>query len=402
MILISNRKETLLRHLTILEIIYYLFLLMISFIIVQIHGIFLVNDGYYQIAEVIQKNLINYGSPSTYAYRLYSQRFPTFRPIYSLLIALFSSLIFVLTNYYIDMFYIGILINLISGFVGQYYFIKMLELFYTINSEQKRVIRILYVSYPTFIVFWLTFSVDMMFLASLSILSYYLMKIYLNKEKKILHFEFFLILIISVFIKEESIIMIISYCYIVLFNRRRNKIIFTIISWITGVLLFHIIYWRSQLNVYAFNYFYNNVYSFSMPNATFHFDKLGTSIYIYLSNMFGFHNLIQIGFSLLWSTGCSIIILFLYYFYQRKIDKKVKIFENGNILWIWTIGYILFILIVITNFISERYFLPFVIPLTLSLIMLKNKENLDNKFLFIIITGNILLIIFRMIFILTF
>lgn len=382
------------------EIIFWISLLIISFLFLYIHGFLIVSDGYYEQAQVYYYLLFGGDTPSATAFTIYYERKFFFRPLYPLLTAIFSYFFTFLFPGINTMALSGIFINITSGFLILYFFGKINSLL-TNSQISNRMSRFLIGTLPTFIVYWTKFSTDMFFLLFFTISLYYLFK-YSKEPQKWKYFLIFLSLtLVTCMIRELGVFLIILGIRVI-FKTRRKLSIFLQISAFLGIILFSFIISGEKLinSRYVFIYFYQNIYPIDALFPYVDLSNFFTWLVIFINRLIGIQSIQSIIYASLWSFGYFLVLIFFNFFRLFKKFRDLPInFNFKHITMSFFIFYLLFSMIMLGTYISERYFLPLSICIVISFLD-GNKKLFEknNKIILLSIIGfNLIFVFIRLI-----
>lgn len=386
---------------TILEILFWICCLIISVGFLFIHGFFLVDhEFYYDRAELYNYFLFGGNEPSS---EFLSQNIILnliYRPLYPLLIAIFSLPLNLFLPVELSFNASGILINIISGFITLYFFGKIVGLLSS-NKISKRIGRLIIGTTPTFIIFWTKFSSEFIFLSFFTISLYNILKFSKYRRRKDL-ILFLIASFLTCLVREIGIFLFFIALGILLKKKKKLSRALKITGFISIVILTIILFFDTLITTrYLYWYFYHNVYPVFPDWPYFHFFNFLSWIIILLTTYFSFGLMRNIFFSSLWSFGFFFILLIIYiissfikrikknrgnmnnkYFnYIKKSLLKFNIFQIKFDLKIFSsffTPYFLYLLIFIITLISERYFLPITILLIISF-LIGNKKEISHK-----------------------
>lgn len=414
------KKNTLL---TILEITFWISALIISVSFLFIHGFFLIDhEFYYERAELYNYFLFGGNEPSS---EILSQNIILnliYRPLYPLLIVIFSLPLNLFISVNLSFNVSGVLISIISGFITLYFSGKIVKMLSS-NKISKRIGRLIIGTTPTFIIFWTKFSTELLFLSFFTISLYYLLKFSKYRRRKDL-ILFLIASFLTCLVREVGIFLFFIALGILLKKKKILSRALKITGFISIVILTFILFLDTFITTrYLYWYFYYKVYPVFPDWPYFHFFNFLSWIIILLTIYFSFGLMRNIFFSSLWSSGFFFILLIIYtissfikrikkrgnmnnkhFNYINKYLLKSNIFQIKFDLKLFSsffTPYFLYLLIFIMTHISERYFLPLAILLIISFLIGNKKEISRNSQTLLIyaVIFNLVLLAIRVIYV---
>ncbi len=408
---------------TILEVIFWISILIISIFFLYIHGFYLVDyEFYYEKAELYNYYLFGGNEPSS---GILSQNILLnliYRPLYPLLITFFSLPLNLFLSVGLSFNVSGVLISIVSGFLTLYFFGKIVKMLSN-NKISKRMGRLIIGTTPTFIIFWSKLSTEFLFLLFITISFYTLLKFSKYRRRKDL-ILFLIASFLTCLVREIGVFLF--FCGLgILLKKKKILRALKISAFIFIVILTFILFLDHLITTrYLYWYFYHHVYPVFPDLTYFHFFNFFKWINILLITYFSFALMSRLFFSSLWSFGFFFLLLIIYiissfikrikknrgnmnnkYFnYINKSLLKSKIFQIEFDLKLFSsffTPYFLYLSIFIITLISERYFLPIAILLIISFLN-ENKKEINHKTQTLLIYGvifNLMLFAIRVIYI---
>jgi len=380
----------------------------ISVLYIQIHGVFLVSDGYYNYAVYFKNTLFSHFELFTLNDSLNFGSFPyNTRILYPFLLALFSHILninIITASYIVNSISIIVLLALI------WIFIQKNEK----NNDRKVICFIFLLSTPIYIILSLKLSVDLI-LTTLMFGSVTNIIYFIKSEKKKYIVFSVLCALFAIITKEIGLIIFCFYFFLII-NKYLKSYWKSLLITISGMLLAFIVmlilagstmsqyyYWVSFF-VYTFKpynpppvktFFQGFYYLFIW---LFSFKSLGKTIFS-IGMTFGPFMIISVSYMFLYKIKRKLSFKELF----KTISNKFKV-TYGKIdfyMFIFSLLYFLSIYFLQASYFNERYLLPICFLVYFLIFKLFAKENtflsMKSKTIFILtIVGNYFIVLLRL------
>jgi hypothetical protein len=269
----KSQKRNHIKITSLMETVFWISTLLLSFFFVFYHGFFNVDhDLYFGKADLFY-NILFKGDYQPFQdswQNIFKLIF--YRSLYSILILFVSLPLSFFCSLEIAFNISGVLINIVAGFITLIYSGKTLEMI-SENKTSKRVGRLITGTFSTFIVYWTKFSSDLIFLSFFTIALYYLLKF--KKQRKYKNLILFMLSTILAILVREVGIFLIFIGLNFYFDKRNGLTRYIKISGFIFILIISFIVFADKLLTtrHRYWYFYNYVFPINSNNPEFNLEN---------------------------------------------------------------------------------------------------------------------------------